>query len=90
LELVYQNLIGRSVAYVVCNHYGIDTREYSFGYIVNWSKDKKIEELKESLSILQKTSDIIINNINDCYRELNLSKETVNERKSMKDIQNRI
>lgn len=78
-----------SVAYVVCSHYGIDTSDYSFGYIANWSKDKKIEELRESLSIIQKTSDLVINNINDHYRELNLSKET-NYRKSIKDIQNQI
>lgn len=79
-----------SVAYIVCNHFGIDTSEYSFGYIANWSKDKKIEELRESLSIIQKTSDLIINNINDSHKELNLCKETINERKSLQDIKKQI
>lgn len=79
-----------SIAYVVCNHYDIDTSEYSFGYIASWSKDKKIEELRESLSIVQKTSDLIINKINDRHKELNLCKEAINERKSLQDIKKQI
>lgn len=79
-----------SVAYIVCNHFGIDTSEYSFGYIANWSKNKKTEELKESLSIIQKTSNLIISNISDCYREMNLTQENVNNRKSLKDIENQV
>jgi len=52
-----------SVAYVVCNAYGIDTSEYSFGYIAGWSSGKEMSELKESLSIIQDCSSEIINSI---------------------------
>ena len=52
-----------SVAYVVCNTYGIDTSEYSFGYIAGWSSNKEMSELKESLSIIQDCSSEMIKNI---------------------------
>lgn len=38
-----------SVAYTVCQHFGIDTGEYSFGYIASWSRGKELTQLKESL-----------------------------------------
>ena len=52
-----------SVAYVVCNTYGIDSSEYSFGYIAGWSSNKEMSELKESLSIIQDCSSEMIKNI---------------------------
>lgn len=42
-----------SVAYVVCQHYGIDTSEYSFPYVASWSSDKEIPELKASLDTIR-------------------------------------
>ncbi len=38
-----------SVAYTVCQHYGIDTSSYSFGYVASWSKNKTVKELQESM-----------------------------------------
>lgn len=52
-----------SIAYVVCNKYGIDTSEYSFGYIASWSSDKDINELKSSLGIIQDCSSKMIKSI---------------------------
>lgn len=52
-----------SVAYVVCNAYGIDTSEYSFGYIAGWSSGKEMSELKSSLSIIQNCSSEMIKSI---------------------------
>ena len=49
-----------SVAYVVCQYFGIDTSDYSFGYISTWSSDKNIEELKKSLEVIRSTSNDII------------------------------
>ena len=40
-----------SVAYVVCEHYGLDTGDYSFAYIAGWSRDREVPELKASLEI---------------------------------------
>ena len=56
-----------SVAYVVCNIYGIDTSEYSFGYIAGWSSGKEMSELKESLSIIQDCSSEMIKSIEGVY-----------------------
>lgn len=42
-----------SVAYVVCQHFGIDTSEYSFGYVAGWSRDKELDELKASLDTIR-------------------------------------
>lgn len=52
-----------SIAYVVCSTYGIDTSEYSFGYVAGWSSSKEISELKSSLSIIQNCSSEMIKSI---------------------------
>ncbi len=52
-----------SVAYTVCQHFGIDTSDYSFGYIAGWSSSKETEELKQSLETIQKTASGLINDI---------------------------
>jgi len=52
-----------SVAFVVCQHLGLDTSDYSFGYLAGWSSNKELPELKSSLSIIQKTSHELIEQI---------------------------
>ena len=52
-----------SVAYVVCQHFGLDISEYSFGYIVGWSRGRELTELKASLDCIQSTAGEIINAI---------------------------
>lgn len=49
-----------SIAYVVSNFFGLDTSDYSFGYIAGWSSDKKVTELKSSLETIRNTSNDII------------------------------
>lgn len=49
-----------SVAYVVCSHLGIDTSDYSFGYVAGWSKNKELPELKASLEVIRATAAGII------------------------------
>ena len=50
-----------SVAYVVCQHYGIDTAEYSFPYVAGWSSDKEVPELKASLDTIRRAAaDLIV------------------------------
>ena len=49
-----------SVAFVVCHHLGIDTAEYSFGYLAAWSENQELKELSSSLSLIQKESDELI------------------------------
>lgn len=52
-----------SIAFVVSEHYGLDTASYSFPYIAGWSSDKTVPELKSSLETIRKTSDEIITKI---------------------------
>lgn len=61
-----------SVAYTVCQHFGIDTSEYSFGYIASWSKGKNLEELKSSMNTIRITASEIIKHVSS---ELNTIKE---------------
>jgi len=49
-----------SVAYVVCQHYGLDTSDYSFGYIAEWSGAKELDTLKSSLDTIRREADAII------------------------------
>ena len=52
-----------SVAYVVCQHFGIDTSDYSLGYVAGWSKDRELDELKASLETIHSTAGKIIDAI---------------------------
>jgi antirestriction protein ArdC len=56
-----------SISYAVCAYYGITTGENSFGYIASWSKDKTLPELRESLEVISKTADGLINDIDGHY-----------------------
>ena len=52
-----------SISYTVCQYYGIETSENSFGYVANWSKDKDLKVLRESLETINKTSSALITDI---------------------------
>lgn len=55
-----RELEAESVAFIVCSHFGIDTSDYSFPYILSWSAEKFREILKDSMSDIQKVSSYII------------------------------
>ena len=59
-----------SISYAVCAYYGIATGDNSFGYIASWSKDKTLPELRESLEVIGKTADGLINDIDRHYAEI--------------------
>lgn len=52
-----------SVAYVVCQHFGIDTSDYSFGYVAGWSHGKELSQLRESLDLIRNTAAELIDGI---------------------------
>lgn len=68
-----------SVAYTVCQHFGIDTSDYSFGYIAGWSSGKDMKELKSSLDTIRKTASELITGIEGALRELQLNREMEQE-----------
>lgn len=59
-----------SVAYTVCQHYGLDTSDYSFGYVAGWSTGREMAELKSSLETIRSTAAEIINGIDAQIAEL--------------------
>ena len=75
-----------SVAYAVCQHYGLDTSDYSFGYVAGWSSGRELDELKSSLETIRSTAAEIINSIDEHLQEIQkerdkeqVQKETVPE-----------
>ena len=59
-----------SVSYAVCQYFGIETSENSFGYIATWSHGKELKELRASLETINKTSSELITGIEKNYREI--------------------
>ena len=59
-----------SVAYTVCQHYGLDTSDYSFGYVAGWSSGRELAELKNSLETIRSAAADIINSIDGHIAEL--------------------
>ena len=59
-----------SVAYTVCQHYGLDTSDYSFGYVAGWSSGRELAELKSSLETIRSAAADIINRIDGHIAEL--------------------
>lgn len=64
-----------SVAYVVCQHYGIDTSDYSFPYVATWSADKEVPELKASLDTIRRTASELIVKIDEKVQTFTTVKE---------------
>lgn len=59
-----------SVAYTVCQHYGIDTSDYSFSYVAGWSEGKEMQELKASLDTIRRAASEMITAIDEKMEEL--------------------
>ena len=59
-----------SISYAVCQYFGIETGDNSFGYIASWSQGKELEELKTSLTIINKTASELITTIEQHFQEI--------------------
>lgn len=64
-----------SIAYTVCQHYGLDTSDYSFGYVAGWSSGKELAELKSSLETIRSTAAELIETIDGHMAEIQKGKE---------------
>lgn len=67
-----------SVAYIVCQHFGIDTSDYSFGYIAGWSEGKGVDELRDSMQAIRDTAGEMINRVEGDLRNV--------EREAQKEV----
>ena len=68
-----------SVAYTVCQHYGLDTSDYSFGYVAGWSSGKDLKELRASLETIRATAHELITTIDGHLAELQKQRQTQQE-----------
>ena len=68
-----------SVAYAVCQHYGLDTSDYSFGYVAGWSSGKELKELKASLETIRATAHELITTIDSRLAELQKERQAQQE-----------
>lgn len=59
-----------SVSYAVCQYYGVETSENSFGYIAQWSTDKELSQLRSSLQAISKTANALITDIDRHFAEI--------------------
>ena len=64
-----------SIAYTVCQHYGLDTSDYSFGYVAGWSSGKELSELKGSLETIRLAASELIDSIDGHFKELQRARE---------------
>ena len=68
-----------SVAYAVCQHYGLDTSDYSFGYVAGWSSGKELKELKASLETIRATAHELITTIDGHLAQLQKERQAQQE-----------
>ena len=79
LQMEILTFEAESVAFTVCQHFGIDTSDYSFGYIAGWSSGRNMKELKSSLDTIRKTASELITGIEGAMQELQLNREMEQE-----------
>ena len=79
-----RELQAESVAFVVSSHYGIDTSEYSFGYLASWSQDPEgLSDLEAQIKIVQKEANNLISKIDKAlekYQSKELTKDAFQEK----------
>lgn len=68
-----------SVVYAVCQHYGLDTSDYSFGYVAGWSSGRELSELKASLETIRKAANELITDIDSHLAQLRQEREAKQE-----------
>ena len=68
-----------SIAYTVCQHFGVDTSDYSFGYIAGWSSGRDTQELRASMDTIRRTASELITGIEEQLQELQRNREVSQE-----------
>ena len=68
-----------SIAYTVCQHFGIDTSDYSFGYIAGWSSGRDTKELRSSMDTIRRTASELITGIEEQLQEIQRNREVSQE-----------
>jgi len=74
LQMLIMTFEAESIAYTICQHYGLDSSDYSFSYVAGWSSGKEVKELKASLERIRSAADEMITGI-----DKSLDKQTKRE-----------
>lgn len=64
-----------SVAYAVCSYLGLDSSEYSFGYIAGWSANKSLQELQDKMTLIKDTTGTIIDKLDDYFTSMQITQD---------------
>ncbi len=75
-----------SITYTVCQHYGLDTSDYSFNYIATWSSGRELAELKKSLATIRSTAAELINTIDGHLAEIRKEREAEKAQEAEKEL----
>ena len=75
-----------SVAYTVCQHFGLDTSDYSFGYVAGWSSGRDIKELRASLETIRTAASELISEIEGHFAELQAQHTAEQEQAAAQDV----
>lgn len=68
-----------SVAYIITNYYGIDSSDYSFGYVAGWSAEQELEVLQQSIKTIQNEANQLIQELDQVFKELELENKQQKE-----------
>ena len=86
-EMLMYPFQAESVAYVVCKYFGLDTSDYSFGYIAGWSSGRETKELKASLETIRETSNSMIDQASAVLEKARAAKQPLEQ--TVKAVQGR-
>ena len=89
LQMLMFPFEAESVAYTVCQYFGLDTSEYSFPYIAGWSSDKDLKELRASMDTIRKTAGEFINQMTEKIQEIQWEEHRHTESVLFTDLQDR-
>ena len=79
LQMLMFPFEAESIAYTVCQHFGVDTSDYSFGYIAGWSSGRDTKELRASMDTIRRTASELITGIEEQLQELQRNREVSQE-----------
>ena len=87
LQMLMFPFEAESVAYVVCKYFGLDTSDYSFGYIAGWSSGRETKELKASLETIREASNSMIDQASAVLEKARAAKQPLEQ--TVKAVQGR-
>jgi len=80
LQMLIMTFEAESIAYTICQHYGLDSSDYSFSYVAGWSSGRDTKELKNSLERIRSAADEMITAIDKSLERQAVRSQTLASR----------